>query len=111
VLDTFVFIVFLVVLVWYLADSLAAREAGVLAAKEACEKEGLLFLDDTVAQRGIRVMRKDNGHLAIQRSFEFEYSDTGNNRRPGNVTLLGRVVIMIYTGPHAVDLQIPSDHD
>lgn len=94
--------------VWFIADNLKARELGIQAARELCQKEGLLFLDDTVIQRGLRLRRDpETGHLLIQRTFAFEYSDTGDNRRNGSVTLLGHEVSMVYTGPRLVPQQAP----
>jgi len=96
----------LAALVWYVADSLRAREYGVSAARNLCAKEGLQFLDDTVVQSGLRLVRNpDSGRLNIQRSYSFEYSDTGDNRRPGTITLLGQEISMIYIGPRPVPTQ------
>lgn len=98
-IETIFILVALCALTWYIADGLKARETGVAAAKDICQKEGLQFLDDSVIQQGMRLARHENGRLGIQRTFGFEYSDTGNNRRPGTITLLGSDITMIYTGP------------
>jgi hypothetical protein len=86
---------FLGALAWLWLDSLKAREAGVREAKAACADEGLQLLDDTVAGRGLRLVRDDTGRLRLQRTFGFEYSDTGDNRRQGSVTLLGQDVVLV----------------
>ena len=53
------------------------------------------MLDDTVSIRSLRLVRDDLGRLRLHRScYEFEYSDTGDNRRRGSVTLLGHDVVM-----------------
>ncbi|WP_026259209.1 DUF3301 domain-containing protein [Uliginosibacterium gangwonense] len=106
VIEPVVFLLGIAALVWYIADSLKAREYGVSAARNLCRKEGLQFLDDTVAQSGLRLVRNpDSGRLNIQRSFAFEYSDTGDNRRHGTITLLGQEVTLIYIGPRLVPTQ------
>lgn len=93
-------------LVWYVADTLKAREYGISAARNLCLKEGLQFLDDTVVQSGLRLIRNpDSGRLSIQRSYAFEYSETGDNRRQGTITLLGQEITMIYIGPRLVAAQ------
>jgi hypothetical protein len=79
---------------WFWLDSLKVREAAVRAARAACAMEGLLLLDDTVAIVAMKPARHDNGRLTLQRVYEFEYSDTGNNRLKGSVVLLGRRVIL-----------------
>ena len=86
-------------LAWFWLDSLKAREAGIREAREACVADGLQLLDDTVAGRGLRLVRADDGRLRLQRVFVFEYSDTGDNRRQGSVTLLGHDVVLIHLRP------------
>jgi hypothetical protein len=85
-------------LAWLWLDSLRARDAAKAAARCACEAEGLLLLDDTVAITSLRLARKGNGHVTLQRAYEFEYSDTGDNRRSGSVVLLGDRVILLNVG-------------
>ena len=74
-------------LLW--ADSLRARERAVKAGRSACERYELQFLDDTVAFARRRLARDDEGELKIARTYTFEFSDTGNNRRHGAIVMLG----------------------
>jgi hypothetical protein len=83
---------------WFWLASLSVREAAVKAARAACETEGLLLLDDTVAIAGLKLSRDEEGHVRLQRTYEFEYSDTGNNRRNGSVVLLGTRVVVFNVG-------------
>lgn len=87
---------------WFWVDSLRARERALSAARAACERNGLQFLDETVAGSGLRVARDDSGRIQLQRVFVFEFSDTGNNRRRGSITLLGAQVQDVYTEPYAI---------
>lgn len=84
--------------VWFWLDGLKAREAGMRAARAACAAEGLQLLDDTVAASGIRARRDDDGRLRLARSFRFEFSDTGDNRRDGSVTVVGTEVTLLNLG-------------
>jgi len=86
--------------VWLWLDSLGAREIGVRAAQAACAEEGLQFLDDTVSIRSLRPARDDEGRLRLRRTYAFEYSDTGDNRRSGSVTLLGHTVELLHVRPN-----------
>ncbi len=70
-------------------DSLRAREHAVHAGREACERHDLQFLDDTVSFARIRLARDEDGQLRIARTYTFEFSDTGNNRRHGAIVMLG----------------------
>lgn len=89
-------------LIWFWLDSLNARETGMEASRAACNAEGTQLLDDTVAIRSTSLARDEGGQMRIKRTYAFEYSDTGNNRRQGSVTLLGRRVIALYIAPHVV---------
>jgi len=84
-----VVLVFLVgaALLW--ADSLRAREHAVRAGRNACSRYSLQFLDDTVSFTRMRLARDGEGRLKISRTYTFEFSDTGNNRRDGAIVMLG----------------------
>jgi hypothetical protein len=94
---------------WLWMDSLKAREAALRAAREACAQDDLLFLDQTVSIRSVKLARDENGHLQLQRSYEFEYSDTGDNRRKGSVVLIGRRVLLFNVGLRLV--RVPPQRD
>lgn len=82
-------------LAWLWWDSMQAREAAVAAARNACNAEGLLFLDDTVGIASIKPGRNDEGRLRLQRAYDFEFSDTGDNRVKGSIVMLGRRVVLL----------------
>lgn len=84
---------------WLWLDSLKAREAAVRAAREVCVAEGLMFLDDTVAISGLKPVRDDGGQVTLQRAYEFEYSDSGDNRLQGSVVMRGHRVVLLNVGP------------
>lgn len=89
-------------LAWLWLDSLRARDAGIRAVRAACASEGLQLLDDTVAIAGLKPARDDDGRLALRRTYAFEYSDTGDNRRRGSVVMLGQRVIVVNVGLRVV---------
>ena len=89
---------------WFLWSSLRAREAANAAIRPACQAHGYLFLDDTVALDRIRLRRDDEGRARIARVYRFDYSDTGDNRRRGYVTLLGARVEEVSLGVVATDI-------
>ena len=90
---------------WFWLEGLKVRDAAMAAARRACESEGLQFLDDTVSLGGIKAERDDDGALRLRRIYNFEYSDTGDNRRRGSVVMLGRRVILLNVGLRAVPEQ------
>ena len=89
----------LAAIAWFWFDSLKAREAAVRAAREVCAAEGLMFLDDTVAIASLKPVRDDGGHVTLQRAYDFEFSDTGNNRLKGSVVMRGHRVVLLNVGP------------
>lgn len=96
-------------LVWFWLDNLKAREIGIDAARQACGEEGLQLLDETVVGSSLRLVRDDEGILRLQRVFTFEYSDTGDNRRSGSVTLIGHRVELLHIRPHLY--VVPNAHE
>jgi len=91
-------ILMLAALAWLWLDSLEAREAAVAAARAACDAEGLLLLDATVSIASLKLARDGAGRLKLQRAYDFEYSDTGDNRKQGSLVLLGHSVIVLNVG-------------
>ena len=78
--------------VWYWYAGMQAREQAIAVGRRACHESGLQFLDESVALRKLRLARNGDGQLQFQRDFHFEFSDTGDNRRPGVVRMLGERV-------------------
>ena len=74
-------------LLW--VDSLRARERALAAGRKACERYGVQLLDETVAFATLRLARNDQGRVRLRRTYTFEFSDTGNNRRHGAIVMLG----------------------
>ena len=80
---------------WFWLDSLRARDVALDSARRACEAEGVQLLDWTVAMKKIRLGRDDEGRRGFQRTYDFEFSDTGNNRIGGSITVLGRQLLAL----------------
>lgn len=91
-------ILILAALAWLWLDSLKAREAAIAAARAACQAEGLLLLDATVSIASLKLARDDDGRLKLQRAYDFEYSDTGDNRKKGGLVLVGTSVVLLNVG-------------
>jgi hypothetical protein len=85
-------------LLW--ADSLRARERAVQAGRSACQRYDLQFLDDTVSFARIRLARNEDGELRLARTYTFEFSDTGNNRRHGAIVMLGGELQDLHLEPY-----------
>lgn len=79
-------------LAWYWYAAMHAREQAVAVGRRACHDAGLQFLDESVALARLRFARNGDGQLRFQRDYRFEFSDTGDNRRPGVIRMLGERV-------------------
>lgn len=94
-------------------DTLRAREAALVAGRAACERYDLMLLDDTVAVTSMRLARNADGRLRVARLYGFEFSDTGNNRRRGTISLLGSRAEDITFEPYATpanELPLHTSH-
>jgi hypothetical protein len=83
-------------------DSLKARERALQAGRSACDRYSLQFLDDTVSFAKLRLARDEDGQLRIARTYVFEFSDTGNNRRHGAIVMLGSELQDLQLEPYPV---------
>jgi hypothetical protein len=90
----------LAVLVWI--DSLRSRERALGAGRAACERYDLQLLDDTIAIAGLGMARDAEGRLRLRRTYQFEFSDTGNNRRSGSIVMLGAELQDLQFEPYRV---------
>jgi hypothetical protein len=88
--------------IFFWLDSLRARERAVQAGRAACQRYDLQFLDDTVSFTRIRLRRDEEGQLKIARTYTFEFSDTGNNRRHGAIVMLGGELQDLQLEPYRV---------
>ena len=95
-------VVLIVAAVFLWIDSLRARERAVQAGKSACERYDLQFLDDTVSFARLRLARDEAGQLKIARTYTFEFSDTGNNRRHGAIVMLGGELRDLHLEPYRI---------
>ena len=80
-------ILLLAAVLWFVADSLKAREAAHQAARNACEAAGVQLLDDTVSQIRLKLARDHEGRAVLERWFRFEFSPSGDDRQQGIVRL------------------------
>ena len=85
---------------WLWRDSLRAREHAVAAGRAACARYGVQLLDETVAFARLGLGRDDGGRLRLRRTYVFEFSDTGDNRRHGAIVMLGAAVEDLQLEPY-----------
>ena len=67
----------------------AAAENATVHGQRACKHAGVQWLDQSVHQVRLRMGRDAHGRLHWQRQYRFEYSDGGEDRHAGLITMLG----------------------
>ena len=93
-------------LFWLWFDSTRVHEIAVASARSQCHLNELQLLDATVALDNIKLARDQDGRLTLKRTYAFEYSETGNNRQPGSITMLGKAVHLLNFSPRLADTHI-----
>jgi uncharacterized protein DUF3301 len=89
----------IVLLAWLWYDSMRARERALAAGKEACSRERLQFLDETVECISLWPARNPAGRLVLRRVYRFEFSDDGSRRRSGSIVMLSGEVESLTMEP------------
>ncbi|MFC0678890.1 DUF3301 domain-containing protein [Lysobacter korlensis] len=82
----------------YWSAGRAAAERAEALGRNACHAAGVQWLDQSVHEIRVRVCRRENGWLGLERTFRFDYSLNGDDRHSGRLVLRdGRLVS--FTGP------------
>jgi len=92
----------LATIVWFWIDSLRALDVARHAGKLACKKYEVQFLDDAISGIALALVRDDVGRLVIRRTYRFEFSETGDSRLEGRLTLLGKRVESVIMEPYQI---------
>lgn len=101
-LDFFV-VVLLLGGAWLWLENQGVRERAITIAKDFCKKEDVQFLDGAMALVRIRLQRDAMGRMAIARTYQFEFSDTGDNRLKGTIMLLGKKLEILHLQPYRLN--------
>jgi len=76
----------------------AAAERAESLGRDACRAANVQWLDQSVHAIGLRLCRHDNGWLGLERTFRFDYSINGDDRRMGRMVLRGERLVA-FSGP------------
>jgi hypothetical protein len=87
---------------WFWLKSIHMIEIARIAAREACIKADVQFLDDSVEGSGLKMKRNRFGSRVLQRTYRFEFSETGNSRHEGQVILLGDSIESVTMDPYQI---------
>lgn len=99
--ELIVFLLF-VVIIWYWLDGMRAKEVARNAGSQACEQDGVSFLDDSVVLEKVSLRRSHRGNMAIFRQYQFEFSSDGSCRYKGSIEMLSKQVMHLSLEVHRV---------
>jgi hypothetical protein len=92
----------IIALGWFWLHSIRILEIARDAGRRACAKEELQFLDDTVASTSLALDRDASGRRILRRTYRFEFTETGNSRREGEIIMLGERVESVTMEPYQI---------
>ena len=78
--------------IFYWLDAIRCKELAREAGKVACKKYDLVFLDDTVVIKKIRLRRNTAGSMKLYREYQFEFSSDGVYRYKGVISMIGKYI-------------------
>ncbi len=87
---------------WFWLHSIRILEIAREAGRQACNRLDVQFLDDTVASTRLGLARDKSGRRILRRTYRFEFSETGNSRREGEVVMLGEQVETVIMEPYQI---------
>lgn len=90
----------LVTVAWH--RNLACRELANRIATETCGQAQVQLLDGTVAFSRFATRRDSRGRWSLMRTYVFDYTDDGVNRRQGFVVLRGLSLEAVGLAPTVV---------
>ena len=97
------FITLLLLIGFFWSDSLKAREIAFRAAKTHCQQMNVQLLDEYVALNALWPRKDKDGKTRAWRSYQFEFSSTGNERYNGKIIMLGKKILSVQLEPHIIE--------
>lgn len=99
-LESLFWLTLIVLFMYHWWQSQQVKEVAHQHTRKQCKELELQLLDDNINLRGLWLKRDNEGKLRIWRSYNFEFSSTGDERYNGKVVMLGRTVTNFELAPH-----------
>jgi len=90
----------IVLLIHHWWQSQKIKEIALQHTLRKCKELDLQLLDASINLRGLWLKRDNEGKIRIWRSYNFEFSSTGDERYPGKVVMLGNRITNFEMAPH-----------
>ncbi|HUT41821.1 MAG TPA: DUF3301 domain-containing protein [Gammaproteobacteria bacterium] len=85
----------LLVLIWLWHVGQSSRDKAIATAIDTCRKQGIQFLDGTAALQSLRPAWSRSEGPVLQRTYTFDYSDNGIDRRTGCIIMRNIRVVAV----------------
>jgi len=94
-MSEYLFSLILLVLVWYIVDSIRVKEIAVRECKRLCLSQEFRLLDETVEKYSTKPMRDQSGLVKLFRVYSFQYTLDDLQRHKGKISMLGHRVVRV----------------
>ena len=91
----FLLIIILGLIALYWQSGMRGKELAVRTARKECKLCDVQLLDQTVQQVKISMSRDGSDQWRIWREYQFEYTQNGDGRHQGQLTILGQKVLRV----------------
>ena len=88
---------------FFIWENAGFRDRAIALAKQHCEHQDVQLLDDTIALLSVKLKRDHRGNVGVTRSFEFEFTSTGDQRYQGELILHGKKLLHVELQPHRIN--------
>lgn len=88
----------LVAIYWWQSGPFKGRAKQL--ASEHCRQQNLQLLDQSMVITGLWPARNADGNLVFRRTYQFEFSSTGDRRYRGKLILQGMALQTIWLEPY-----------
>ncbi len=102
-LSDLVIVLMLATIAYWWWRAYAVKEMVLRIVRKHCREMDVQLLDDTVVLRGFWFRRDVDKVLRVRRSYEFEFTSTGDERYHGNAVVLGLRLEAIHLEPHRLN--------
>lgn len=101
-LESLFIVTLFVYLFYHWWQSQKVKEVALIRTRRQCKELDVQLLDDNINLRAFWLKRDGKGMVRIWRSYNFEFSSTGEERYAGRVTTLGHIVTDFHMDPHRI---------
>ncbi len=102
-IESLFWITLIIFMIYHWWQSQKVKEVALRHTRRKCKELELQLLDDNINLRGFWVKRDSKGQIRIWRSYNFEFSSTGDERYKGKVVVLGKAITNFELEPHRLD--------